>query len=661
MLKKSTFMSAVMVALAAWSAQLPVHAAAPLAMAAAASATPNPALGTAVPVQPVRELTAADAEAWVDGLVPTALKTAQVPGAVVVVVKGDQVLLQKGYGYANYEKRIPVDARATLFRPGSTSKLFTWTAVMQLVEKGQLNLDADVNTYLDFQIPPREGKALTLRSIMTHTSGFEETAKDLLTYGDVGPSIGGVLKHYIPPRLFAPGSTPGYSNYATSLAGYIVERVSKQPFDDYIEQHLFAPLEMKHSTFRQPLPEAMRPHMSEGYMTWDKPGKGFEIISMPPAGSLSATGEDMAHFMIAHLQDGRYGSAQILKPETARTMHGTITRALPALNGIALGFYEQNINGRRVIAHGGDTVYFHSDLLLFTDDKVGLFISVNAPGKEGQGQHLRNVLFQAFADRYLPGQETTARVDAATATAHTKMIAGRYIGTRRADSSFLSVVGLISPMVVTANADNTISIELGGGPRKYAEASPFLWQEIDGHDRVQALVKDGKVTRWSSDGLAFAFTFEPAGGLAEAGLEVPMAVTALGLLALTALWWPVAVLVRRHYHAPFPLTGRRKAAYRALRVGAVLSLVAIGLWVQLFMLLEEVSPDMSRMLLLTQVITLVAWVGGLAVAVWNAVLTLRAGDSRWPSRLFAAALVLVFSALVWLGLRYHLISFNSNF
>jgi len=111
--------------------------------------TPQAAAAVAHP------LTAADAEAWLDGLVPTALKTGHVPGAVVVIVKDGQVLLEKGYGFADYEKRIPVDPRATLFRPGSTSKLFTWTAVMQLVEQGKLDLDADVNSYLDTKMPAR--------------------------------------------------------------------------------------------------------------------------------------------------------------------------------------------------------------------------------------------------------------------------------------------------------------------------------------------------------------------------------------------------------------------------------------------------------------------------------------------------------------------------
>ena len=428
-----------------------------------------------------------------DGLVPTALKTGHVPGAVVVIVKDGQVLLEKGYGFADYEKRIPVDPRATLFRPGSTSKLFTWTAVMQLVEQGKLDLDADVNTYLDVKMPARSGRPVTLREIMTHRAGFEETIRDLLTFDDSSPVLAHAVKNHVPPRIWDPADGPGYSNYATTVAGYVVERVSGQPFEEYIEQHVLAPLDMRNSTFRQPLPPGLRGQMSKGYETSEEPGAGYEIVSMAPAGALASSGEDMAHFMIAHLQLGRYGDHEILKRETAQQMQTTITKALPDLNGNALGFYEQNINGHRVIAHGGDTNYFHSDLSLFLDDQVGLFISVNAKGKDGLGEFVRQSVFEEFADRYFPGAPTTGRVDTATAKAHAAMIAGTYINTRRADSTFISLIKLFGTSSVTANADGTITAAPVGQTATFVEVKPFLWQQLDSHDRIEGMVKNGRV------------------------------------------------------------------------------------------------------------------------------------------------------------------------
>jgi CubicO group peptidase (beta-lactamase class C family) len=235
--------------------------------------TPAPA----APVAPagLAALTKTDADAWLDGFMPYALARGDVAGAVVVVVKDGQVVTQRGFGYADVAKRQPVDPEKTLFRPGSTSKLYTWTAVMQQVEAGKLNLDADVNQYLDFKIPAYQGKPITLRNIMTHTAGFEEIIKGLLTFDKPVPSLGDVLKRRIPERIYEPGTTPAYSNYATALAGYIVERVSGMPFDDYIERNIFGRLGMQYASFRQPLPARLKPYASQGYELGSGPAKAM--------------------------------------------------------------------------------------------------------------------------------------------------------------------------------------------------------------------------------------------------------------------------------------------------------------------------------------------------------------------------------------------------
>jgi CubicO group peptidase (beta-lactamase class C family) len=169
-------------------------------------------------VTPARILSAADAEAWLDGYFPYALHAGDIAGAVVVIVKDGQVLLEKGYGYADYEQRIPVDPKSTLFRWGSTSKLFTWTAVMQLVEQGKIDLDADVNQYLDFKIPPREGTPITMRNIMTHTAGFEERLTGLIGVEAEGVEpLDRFVKRYLPSRIFAPAATP---NGSTAICIY---------------------------------------------------------------------------------------------------------------------------------------------------------------------------------------------------------------------------------------------------------------------------------------------------------------------------------------------------------------------------------------------------------------------------------------------------------
>ena len=618
-------------------------------------------LGAAMPcaAQPAgaKPLTAADLEAWLDGVMPTALKITGTPGVTIAVVKDGQVLLEKGYGYADLAKLTPVDPRTTLFRPGSVSKLFTWTAVMQQVEAGKIDLDADVNKYLDFQIPAYEGKPITMRNIMTHRTGFEEVVKDLITFKGEGPTDEQTVKQYIPPRIYPPGTTVGYSNYATSLAGYIVQRVSGEPFIDYLDRHIFKPLGMANSTFRQPLPEAMRANMSVGYKDADTPGEGFEQISMPAAGSLSSTADDMAKFMIAHLNDG----AGLLKPETAKQMHDFSLRSFPDLNGNALGFYEQSYNGRRAIAHGGDTVYFHSELLLLPSEKVGFYMSVNAGGRAGMGARMRYFILPEFADRYFPGTEPVGTVTAETAKEHAKMIAGRYKTTRRADSTFISLATLAGAAVVTANADDTISQSLLGFPVRYREVKPFLWQEVGGHDKLQAKVENGKVVAWSTDMIVPAFSFEPETGLAGAGLALPLVGLALLIILAGLFAWPVGAVARRSFANPRALPRPKVLAIGAGRAFAILAVAATLAWLGLFMAaLQNLTPKLDAFLFVSQVLAMVAFVGGWIVAAWNLALDVR-GRLGWKRIVWGVAVLFGFTMLLWLGASYGLLKFYSQF
>jgi CubicO group peptidase (beta-lactamase class C family) len=627
----------------------------------ASSVLLTPWAAAQAPVPATRELTATDLEAWLDGLVPATLRAAQTPGAVIVVVKDGKILLEKGYGFADLEKRVPVDSRTTLFRPGSVSKLVGWTAVMQLVEKGQLKLDVDVNEYIDYRIPERNGKSITLRHLMTHTAGFEETVKDLLTFDQPVPPLGTVLKRHIPRRFADPGTTPAYSNYGAALAAYIVERVSGQPFDDYVEQHIFIPLNMSSSSFRQPLPATLLARMSVGYDTSDKKGRGYESVSMPPAGSMAASGHDMAQFMIAHLQEGRYGDNRILQADTARQMHATVTRAFPDLNGMVLGFYQQNINGRRAIAHAGDLIYFHSDLTLFLDEGVGVFISVNAPGVDGAGVALRRSLFEGFADRYYPLADPVKAIDLVTAKQHANMIAGHYDTTRRADGTFLSLAGLIGPTTITANDNGSITVQ-GNPPRTYVETKPFLWREVDGHDMVQAIVRDGKVIRWSTNILAFAFAFEPAGSsLVRMGLAFPLAGGAIAVMLLMALGWPVSTLARRKYGKPLGLSARRARIYHLRGVAAVLGLMAVAIWAGLFSTIMSAKfGNLDVFLHVAQFAALFSFVAGFVLTVWNLVLAVRDGV-RWPGLAWHALQVAAFSMMLWIGFSYKLIDFSAQY
>ncbi len=643
------------------------RAAAPPPAAPAAAAPP-----AATPVATAsagHTLDRTDVESWLDGFLPYALERGDAAGAVVSVVKDGQVLLAKGYGYSDAEKRTPVDPQTTLFRPGSTSKLFTWTAVMQLVEQGKVNLDHDVNEYLDFKMPERSDGPITLRNIMTHTAGFEEQIKELIVEDPKRlPALRDYARNATPTRIFKACSTPAYSNYATALAGYVVERVSGQSFDDYIEGHIFKPLGMTHASFRQPLPESLAPTMSKGYVQASLPAKPFEIVVPAPAGSLSASGADMARFMIAHLEGGEYAGGRILGPEVLKQMHETPLTMIPPLNRMMLGFYEQNRNGHRVISHGGDTGYFHSYLHLFIDDHVGIFLSVNSLGREGAAGAIREALFEQFADRYFPGPADSRTVDAAMAAAHAAQLAGYYDDSRRPDTSFLSIAGLLSPVNVTSNADGTISLSLfkgiNGAVAKYHEVEPYVWVNPDTKGRLAAKLVDGRVERISIDEVSPFMVFEPSPPSHSAGWLVPAGILALVATSLTTILWPVGFIVRRRLKAPLALGGRERQARLYSRISAValagvsiawLVVVAAG-----FASLKVFGPGLDPILFLLHVLSIVAYVGGAAACVWAAYVVWTT-PRPWMTRLWTTVLALSAIVLLWMAWIYHLLAFGSKY
>jgi CubicO group peptidase (beta-lactamase class C family) len=645
-----------------------MHLASLVAIASSGALLALPSFAQSVaPATP--QLTQQDVASWADGFMPYALKSGDIAGAVVVVVKDGAVLFEKGYGYSDIAARRPVDPDRTLFRVGSTSKLFTWTAVMQLVEQGKIELDADVNRYLDFKIPPRDGKPVTMRNIMTHTAGFEETLKSLI---ETDPSrlltLQAIVKRWTPERIFPAGSTPAYSNYAAALAGYIVARVSGESFEDYIDRHIFAPLGMEHSSFQQPLPKALQAAMSKGYALASQPEKPYELIAVAPAGSLATTGSDIARFMIAHLQNGAYGANRILKADTAQEMHTTALTMIPPLDRMLLGFYEDNYNGHRVIAHGGDTQWFHSDLNLFIDNGVGLFISVNSLGKDGAAQGVRESLFREFTDRYFPCPTATGEVASQVAAEHARLMSGRYEMSRRSQSSFFSFLNLAGQDKVSANGDGTLDVSfmhgLAGEPLKWKEIEPFVWREVGGKTLLAAKIENGRVARFSVDGLSPIAVLEPVPWWRSAAWLLPLLLISAAALASTALLWPVAALVRRRYGAVLDLSGTPLKAYRLSRIAAAAVVVILAAWVgtlgAMLSNLRLLSPSFDWWFWVLQLLSLVVFVGAAAIALWNlrVVWTARRG---WFSKGWSIVLVVSTLTVVWAALAYKLIGFDVNY
>lgn len=620
-----------------------------------------------LPEQPsgTHEMTAEDVGAFLDGVMPLQLQREDIAGAVVLVVKDGKVLFAKGYGYSDVKDKKPVSPDATLFRPGSVSKLFTWTALMQLVEQGKVNLDSDVNQYIDFKIPPRDGKPITVRNLMTHTPGLEETIQQLFI-GDSKNlvSLGDYLKAHLPNRVYAPGTLPAYSNYGATLAGYIVQRVSGQPFDDYVEQHIFQPLKMEHTTFRQPLPPALQPLMSSGYQVGSQPARPFEVVQAWPAGSSSATAADMAHFMIAHLQNGQYEGTQILRPDTAQMMHSRQFGLLPDLNGMDLGFYQENRNGHSIIGHGGDTQYFHSDLHLILDANVGFFVSYNSAGKGEISP--RTAVFHAFLDRYFPYNQSNPPA-AATAKQDSAQVAGRYISDRRGDDTLFNALTAMGQTTVQADPDGTITAsdvkDFNGKPKKFEEIKPLLYQEVGGQDRLGFFRDDtGRLVMAIGDYPFMAF--QKARWYQSSGFLGFVVFGALVLFVLTLLLWPITAMMRRHYGQHLQFEGAERSVRRGARIISILFLVFLGGFVLFFTMatkdISMMSPQYNGWLRLIQV---VGWLGVAATVI--AIVNLMRSwtvPGRWLWSRIGDALIVVFAiGFAWFIICWHMLAFSLRY
>jgi CubicO group peptidase (beta-lactamase class C family) len=642
--------------------------------AAAAQTSPGPAhVSAASEARAVPAMTQEDVGAFFDGLLPFAIRRSDIAGAVVVVVKDGKVLLARGYGYADLATRTPVSPEATLFRPGSTSKLFTWTAVMQLVEQGKLDLDRDVNTYLDFRIPPWQGKPVTLRQLMTHTPGFEDEARNLMPASIEGVDLTRYLKQQIPARIFPPGEMVAYSNYGCGLAGYIVQRISGEPFEVYIERHILEPLGMEHSTFAQPLPPSLAPLMSKGYKSAsDGKPQPFELVNPAPAGAMSATAMDMAKFMIAQLQDGRYGDFHILQAATAGLMHSPQYAPAPGMPGFDLGFYQEDRNGLRIIGHGGDTMLFHSDLHLLLDKDVGLFISFNSAGSPDAGGNrmLRAAIFHGFLDRYFPAPPSAAKATLANAPADAARVAGWYQMSRRNDSA-MRLFSLLSQFHVAAAPDGTLTVspmlaDDAGKPLRWREVAPLEYRQVDGPDRLVFVADaDGRIRYWTTDYLPPIMLFQRVPGARSLGVAGPLAGLSVLAMLVALATWGLGRWLRRHYGATLDLTPGLRRSRRFSRLGALVLFLAIAGWL---VLAGAIGADPTLLLHgraagwmeLLYVLGIVALLGVLAI-VLHAVHCWRTSTRSRRVRLGETLLALAALYLGWFILVFGLVSFNTHF
>ncbi|MEU7972406.1 serine hydrolase domain-containing protein [Micromonospora sp. NPDC049089] len=609
-------------------------------------------------------LTDTDVNAWLDGLLPAALDRSGIAGATVAVVNDGKILTTRGYGYADTgageSAGVPVDPDRHLFRMGSVSKLVTATAVLQLVQDGKLDLDTDVRTYLDFELPLRHERAVTLRHLLTHTAGFEERIAGLIGTDGSDLNLRKALMTDPPEQIYQPGTVPAYSNYSNALAGYIVERVSGTRFEEYVQRNILDRAGMPSSTFEQPLPAALRDRMSNGYDTSAGPAGPFEIVGTPPPGALSAPATDMARFMLAQLGEP-VGFAPLLDQPTRELMQrpaldATSLGTLADGPRMTLGFFTEDRNGHRILGHGGDTKYFHSHLQIYPDDRAGIFLSLNSNGSGALDSHeLRDSVVNGFADRYFPARDAqqTAGVDPATTAEHAALAAGTYESSRAIGSNFLTAIGLVGRTTVSVADGDRLLVNpgpLSDSPALYEEVAPWVWREVGGQRTIAMRATDDQVEAISFDSAFALLPVEPARASAVA---VPVLVLSTVVLLLAVLSWPVGAIVRRRLgRAPRERAGRTARILSRLAVaGTLLAFAGWVLTIGSIMSLQDVPGPALRTI---QVLQLLGLLGVLPAAVR------LVDDVRrhvgWR-RITGSGLILVaLAGAGWFAVEFHLLA-----
>jgi CubicO group peptidase (beta-lactamase class C family) len=511
----------------------------------------------------------AELEAFLDDLFGKQMEENHIAGAAISVVKDGKLFFAKGYGYADIEKGIPVNVEQTVFRIGSIGKTFTATAVMQLVEQGKLDLDADINTYLDFRIPNTYPQPITLKHLMTHTSGFEDRlfGTVILDANDLVPAREWLIAH-MSTRVRPPGDSAAYANYNAMLAGYIVARVSGQPYDQYIQEHIFNPLGMVHSTAQSSIPPDLRSYASKGYTYADGVFQVFPnyVVQQAglPSGAIQSSATDMARFMIAHLQGGHYSDAtipdtRILKETTAQQMHSTTYAPDPRLLGIAYGLFDFSDNGRRTIANIGYSPPMNSVLLLLPDQNLGVFVTYNSAGASDlTSQHLG---FQrAFFDHYYPASAVEPIQPPADFTERADRFVGNYRQTQGSHTTMEKIAGLFGAVEIRDSGDGALLLTTPYGEWRFVEVQPLFFRQADGPFRLVFREDDrGRINHMSTD-LMPQFAFDRLNWYETPRFNIELA---LGCILIFLTMIPVATI---RFIRNRRLSDDRKSAPRGVRV-----------------------------------------------------------------------------------------------
>jgi CubicO group peptidase (beta-lactamase class C family) len=605
----------------------------------------------------------AELEAYLDDLMAELMEEHHIAGAAVAVVKDGELFFTKGYGYADVENGIPVDPEKTVFKVASNSKIFAWTAVMQLVEQGKLDLDADINTYLDFEIPDTYPEPIRLRDLLAHTSGFEETHFEILAQdADELVPAGEWLASHIPARVRPPGVAAGYSNHNANLAGYIVARVAGVPYDQYIQENILDPLGMEYTTAQMPVPPELEPYLSVPYTYKDGAFQIYhpDYLAQPavvPSAGMVSSATDMARFMIAHLQDGRYSDeniadTRILEEATARQMHSTLFTPDPRLRGNVHGLIDMSDNGQWTIGHYGGAAFaeFNNAMILLPDQDLGVFVTYNSEGSGAiNTQHLG--FMRAFFDHYYPAPEAAPIEPPADFAERAGRFTGSYRITQASYSTFYKVLGLFLGATISDPGDGTLLFSALGLEFSMVEVEPLYFRQVGGDhvggvDLVFREDDQGRITH-AFTGFAPMWSFEKLSWYEAPGFNMVLAL-ACALVFLSVLIVALIGFIRDRRRAdgePAP-RGARVARWIAVAI-SVLNLLFLVASIGTVFLGNPVPffgvSLFYRIVLLLALLAAVLTIGALVYTVlaWK--------DSYWGivGRVYYTLVTLAAVAFVW--------------
>ncbi len=489
-----------------------------IAAASASQQPPDAAPSTPVDVaalpafEPTRE--EAVLEAFVDGVVAAHMRAHGAPGVTVSVVRGGKLLFAKGYGAADAAGARPASGDQTLFRIGSVSKTFIWTAVMMLHERGQIDLDADVNDYLkNVQIPDAFDAPVSMNDLMAHRAGFEDAFGVYTMRDGDETSLAEALNEHMPKRVFPPGARTSYSNWGAALAAQIVEDISGVPYEEFLKREMLDPLGMADTTLRGPrtMPDALRAGLAHATKIEDgrpRDAAFMEIGPFAPAGAMASTARDMGVWMRLHLGEGVVDGVRLMSPATHALLRRRQFDDRASGADLAHGFMARPYRGVETYGHGGVTTGFFTEMTLIPELDLGVFISQNAPADRGLVRDLAALVIDRLSGDAAGAPPAPAPEGTAAAVSE---FAGQYINNRRSFTRFEKLFAAADLVQVAPTADGALVAAHAGRVMHFTAlaGAPDTFENRRGERIIFVRNEKGAVTHMA--GPEGVHTYERAG------------------------------------------------------------------------------------------------------------------------------------------------------